>query len=163
MCCLDLTLVTVGEAWSNSQWDGGGQLIRTRPHGGDRAQRLRRLTALQDLRYEEVFARHLTSPLSLLSLSNTSGCWRTTVELTLERRRTFVRTRPHGGDRAQTLRCLVALPEGRSIRALLHSVDDFGHPEGTIDPDAIRCAGFFFSAHHPRSRRCNPAGLFGVR
>ena len=51
---------------------------------------------------------------------------------------------------------------GRLGAILLRSVDDIGHPGGTTYPDAIRAQGIF-SAHHPRSRRCNPAGLFGVR
>ena len=47
---------------------------------------------------------------------------------------------------------------------LLYSFGDVtGHPECTTDPDAFRAQGIFLSAHHPRSRRCNPAGLFGVR
>ena len=45
---------------------------------------------------------------------------------------------------------------------LLRPVDGIGHLGGTTYPDAIRAQGIF-SAHHPRSRRCNPAGLFGVR
>ena len=39
-----------------------------------------------------------------------------------------------------------------------------GYPECANAIPTQSCAGItFFSAHHPRSRRCNPAGLFGVR
>ena len=38
----------IGEVRSKSLWDGNGHLARTRPHGGDRAQSLRRLAALPE-------------------------------------------------------------------------------------------------------------------
>ena len=68
---------------------------------------------------------------------------------------------PLGADHAQSLRRL-ALPEGRSVRCLFATpsrwhLSSWGHFSRRNS-----CAGIF-SAHHPRSRRCNPAGLFGVR
>ena len=80
---------------------------------------------------------------------------------TLGRLRTSRSSTAHGGNHAKSLHRLALLKAVRLGAILLPPVDDLCHPGG-IFPDAIRAQGTFF-AHHPRSRWCNPAGLFGVR
>ena len=59
----------------------------------------------------------------------------------------------------------VAVQEGpQELGFNLHSVDGItGYPECANASPCNSCAGTSVSAHHPRSRRCNLAGLFGVR
>ena len=76
-----------------------------------------------------------------------------------------VRSQPRGNHAQRTYSscCSSRWPVGARFQICIRSIASQAIPSIQRDPDATRAQGLSFSAHHPRSRRCNPAGLFGVR
>ena len=136
------------------RWDGYGPRVRVRPTV--------EFTHSHFIGVYVVYARYVSDQSSQDSLDLTgSGQRRSTVSPRWDGYGPRVRLRPMLEITHSHFVALLLLRAVRLGAILLPPVDDFCHPGG-IFPDAI-CAQGIFSAHHSRSRRCKPAGLFGVR